>query len=77
MCRDAEAFLDTLNYPIEEHLMGETQFLSQLDSRRARFEQSEGVSDSFEYFPIIFVRDRAFSGFDESVRDAILEEIAQ
>jgi hypothetical protein len=75
MCRDAKAFLDGLDYPVEEHLTGEKRFLAMLDSYRVRYPESEGVSDSFEYFPIIFMRDKAFSGFDEDVRDSILKGI--
>jgi hypothetical protein len=77
MCKEAEAFLDGLDYPVEEHLSGEKNFLTLLDRYRVKFPQTEGVSDSYEYFPIIFVGDRAFSGFDEEVRAAIDEEIGK
>jgi hypothetical protein len=75
MCREAEAFVDALDYPVEEHLSGEKNFFALLDSYRARFPDSEGVSASYEYFPIIFIEDRAFSGFNEEVRKAIEAEI--
>lgn len=75
MCKDAEAFIDSLDYPVEEHLIGEKNFLTLLDHYRVQYSESEGVSDSFEYFPLIFLRDRAFSGFDESVKNTILEEM--
>jgi hypothetical protein len=75
MCKEAEAFLDRLNYPVEEHLSTEKNFLTLLDRHRVQFPTSEGVSDAYEYFPIIFLKDRAFSGFDEEVRRAIEEEI--
>lgn len=74
MCKEAEAFLDGLDYPVEEHLVGEKNFLTLLDKYRVQFPQTEGVSKSYEYFPIIFVKDRAFSGFDEEVRKAIKDE---
>jgi hypothetical protein len=75
MCRDAEAFLDGLDYQFEEHLSTEKNFLTLLDRYRAQRPVTEGTSDSYEYFPIIFVGDRAFSGFDEQVRAAIEAEI--
>ena len=77
MCKGAEAFLAGLNYPIEEHLSSEKNFHNLLDRYRIRFPDSEGVSDDYEYFPIIFLKDRAFSGFDDSVRSAIEEEIGK
>lgn len=48
-----------------------------LDRYRAQIAQSEGVSESYKYFPIIFVGDRAFSGFDGQVREAIEGEVAE
>lgn len=77
MCKEAQAFLAGLDYPIEEHLLGEKNFHSLLDRYRIQFPQSEGVSDVYEYFPIIFLKDRAFSGFDKTVRTAIEGEIKQ
>lgn len=75
MCREAEAFVDGLDYPVEEHVMGERNFLALLERYRVQFEASEGVSDAFDYFPLIFVKGRAFSGFNDAVRAAILAEI--
>ncbi len=77
MCKDAQAFLAGLDYPIEEHLSDEKNFHSLLDRYRIQFPQSEGVSDAYEYFPIIFLKDRAFSGFDKNVKAAIEDEIDQ
>ena len=77
MCRDAEAFLDGLDYPVEEHLLGERSFLELLERYRVQFEASEGVSAEFEFFPLIFLKDRAFSGFNPDVRAAIEAEIAR
>lgn len=77
MCKDAQDFLAGLDYPLEEHLIGDKNFHSLLDRYRIQFPQSEGVSDAYEYFPIIFVKGRAFSGFDKAVRTAIEAEIDQ
>ena len=75
MCKEALAFIAGLDYPVEEHLVGERDFLPMLERYGARFTKSEGVSDAFEFFPIIFIEGRAFSGFDAGVRAAIEAEI--
>ena len=77
MCKDAQAFMAGLDYPVEEHLSDEKNFHSLLDRYRIQFPKSEGVSDAYEYFPIIFLKDRAFSGFDKTVKTAIEGEIDQ
>jgi hypothetical protein len=58
---------------IEEHLTyeaGEYELLLQLE---LPFEASQGVSTSFEFLPIIFFQDHAFSGFDDGVAEALEE----
>lgn len=77
MCREAKAFLDSLDYPVEEHLTEEPNFLPMLERYQAPHGQSEGVSAGFEHFPIIFINGRAFSGFNDAVKAAIEEEIHQ
>jgi len=77
MCKDAKAFLAALDYPIEEHLNDEKNFFSLLDRYRIQFPESEGVSNAYEFFPIIFLKGKAYSGFDEAVRRAIEIEIGQ
>lgn len=76
MCREAAAFIAGLDYPVEEHLVDERNFLPMLESYRARYSTSEGVSERFELFPLIFIEGRAFSGFDGAVRSAIEAEVA-
>lgn len=71
MCKDAEAFLDGLDYPAEEHVTSEKNSLTLLERYRVQFDKSEGVSEAFEYF----LSDRAFSGFNDEIRRAIEEEI--
>lgn len=77
MCKDANAFLEGLDYPIEEHLNTEKNFYDLLDRYRVQNTESEGVSNAFEYFPLIFLKDRAFSGFDAEVKRAIEAAVAQ
>jgi hypothetical protein len=75
MCLEALDFLSTIDYPVEEYLDSEAGFYDQLSELRAKFSQSEGVSESFGYYPMIFVKNRAFSGFNEEIKSEILKEI--
>lgn len=77
MCKDAATFVETLDYPVEEHLSTEPHFHTMLDRYRVQFPGSEGVSDAYEYLPIIFLQNKAFFGFDAAVKAEIEEEIAQ
>lgn len=76
MCLAAMAFIAGLDYPVEEHLVDERNFLPMLAAYMANFAQSEGVSRDFGLFPVIFIEGRAFSGFDDAVQAAIQAEIA-
>ncbi|MDV7143164.1 polysaccharide deacetylase family protein [Tropicimonas sp. TH_r6] len=71
MCLEAKAFLEAIDYPVEEHLDSEKNFQGLLDGYLARYPESEGVSEAFGYYPIIFLKGRAFSGFDATVQAAI------
>jgi uncharacterized membrane protein len=77
MCLEALDFLETIDYPNEQFINTQDNFSYELSSLIAQFGQSEGISNSFGYYPIIFINDRAFSGFNDSIKNAILEEIAQ
>jgi len=48
-------------------------FETQLNSYKGNVSKSEGVSDSYDYYSIIFVAGRAFSGFNEEIGEEILE----
>jgi len=75
MCLEAKEFFEKINHPFEEHLNTEKHFVSLLDGYRAQYPQSEGVSTDYEYYPIIFFNDHAYSGFDDTVEEAILKQI--
>jgi len=75
MCLDFLEFLRGVDYPIEEHLTDEADFYQNLENYRRPFDRSEGASEEFGYFPIIFVSDRVFSGFDEAIGEEILQII--
>ncbi len=63
--------LDSPELVVEEHLTYESGESDLMWEMASKFETSQGVSSSFGYLPIIFVEDRAFSGFDDDVAAAI------
>ncbi|MGA1868458.1 MAG: hypothetical protein ACMUJM_07905 [bacterium] len=71
MCLDFLDFIATIEYPIEEYLIGDEEFRDALNALKAEFGSSEGVSASFGYFPIIFIRNKAYSGFNETIQSDI------
>lgn len=77
MCLEFLDFVKTLNYPVEQHLVEEKDFNSVLESYKNKFTKSEGVSENFSYYPIIFIKDKVYSGFNEEIKNKISEEIAK
>jgi len=75
MCLEAVDFLDDLDYSVEQFLENEEGFQQKLDDLKGIFSESEGVSTSFGYFPIIFIKDKAYSGFNDEIKDKILYNI--
>ncbi len=75
MCIEFLSFIETIDYPVEQHLTSESGFYELMESYRKGFDSSEGYSDSFGYFPIIFIKDKAYSGFDEATKQLILNQI--
>ncbi|MBP7934279.1 MAG: hypothetical protein KA354_06485 [Phycisphaerae bacterium] len=76
MCLDALNWLADVRseYPdliIEEHLTTDSAGLAYFQELRAQYEQSQGVSASFGYLPVIFFQGQAFSGFNDQVRQAL------
>lgn len=76
MCLNALEFIKTIDYPVKQYLNYEKDFSSNLASLKSEYGESEGISDSFGYYPIIFVNGRAFSGFNSQIQQLILSEIA-
>jgi len=73
MCLDAIDFFVESSIQYQEYLDTEIDFQEKLAQyKENHMANSEGVSPSFSYYPIIFVGDRAFSGFNEDVRNEIL-----
>jgi len=75
MCLDALEFIEEIDYTVEEHLDTENDFWEELNELQDIYGSSEGVSTSFGYYPIIFIQDRAYSGFNDEIAQEILELI--
>jgi len=76
MCLEALEFFKTIDYPLEQHLNYEPDFRELLNEEKASFEKSEGVSESFGYYPIIFFKDKAYSGFNEEIGESIKRDLS-
>lgn len=75
MCIEFLNFIKTLDYPVEQHLATDKNFNEILISYESKFSESEGLSPSFGYYPMIFINNRAFSGFNEEIKSEILKEV--
>ena len=71
MCLEFLDFLNEYNLEYEEHLNTDTDFVSQLNAHKVDNPKSEGISETYGYYPIIFVEGRAFSGFDQDIENEI------
>ncbi|MDD2270282.1 MAG: hypothetical protein PHG60_01735 [Candidatus Dojkabacteria bacterium] len=68
MCIDAIDFLKKNNIKYVEYLNTEGDFEKNLSLYRQEYgNESEGVSTSYGYYPMIFYKGRAFSGFNEEI----------
>jgi hypothetical protein len=72
MCLDMMDFLETIDYPIEEHLNTESGFNELLESYKLTYKTSTGESEEFGFYPIIFIEDKAYSGFNDDIKEEIL-----
>ena len=77
MCLEALEFIKTIDYPVEQFLDYEEGFGEKLNNLKEKFGSSEGIHPLFGYYPIIFIKDRVFSGFNETIKNEILKEIAK
>jgi len=77
MCLDALEFIKNIDYPVEQILNNEEDFRQKLSELEIKFGKSIGVSETFGYYPIIFINDKVFSGFNEQIKKQILDEIKQ
>lgn len=72
MCVEMKEFFREKNIEYEEHLTTDTDFGTQLNAYKGDISKSEGISESYGYYPIIFVGGRAYSGFSEEIGGEIL-----
>jgi hypothetical protein len=75
MCLDFLEFIKTIKYPVEQHLTTDNDFGSQLEAYKTKFGKSNGVDENFGYYPIIFIGDKAYSGFDDDIKQDILKHL--
>lgn len=73
MCVEMEEFFQENNIEYEEHLITDTDFGTQLNAYKGSISKSEGISDSYSYYPIIFIGNKAYSGFNEEIGEEILK----
>jgi hypothetical protein len=76
MCLQALDWLDSIRsqHPelvIEEHLTYEPGEVDLLNQLKAQCSQSQGVSTTFGYLPIVFFQGQAFSGFNDDIQAAL------
>lgn len=72
MCKEMKAFFKENKIEYEEHLTTEPDFTELFNSYKSKFEQSEGVSSTFGYYPFIFIEEKVFSGFNSHIGSDIL-----
>jgi len=72
MCLDALEFFADNNIEYVEHLNTDDDFQELLNSYQQNYSSSKGVSDNYEYFPIIFYNGTAYSGFTQEIKNEIL-----
>ncbi len=74
MCTEALEFFEENEIEYTEHLTTENDFYTLLNEYKDEFDNtSEGVSAAFSYYPMIFMGDKAFSGFNDTIAEEILE----
>ncbi len=75
--KDLVSFLEKENYAYTKYLVSDSEFLNKLDSYKKEYGFSSGMSKNFRYYPIIFIKEKAFSGFNSIIQKQIEEELKQ
>ena len=80
MCIEALAWLNTMQteYPdlvVEEHLITNLANRALLEQLKTLHGQSQGVSTTFGFLPIVFFQGQAFSGLNDEVKQSLAELI--
>ena len=76
MCIEALAWLATMrsahpDLAVEEHLTTDAAGLALFGQLKSQYGQSQGISTSFGYLPVIFFGGQAFSGFNDEVKQSL------
>lgn len=76
MCIEALAWLDAMrsehpDLAVEEHLTTDVAGLALFGQLKTQYGQSQGMSTSFGYLPVIFFAGEAFSGFNDEVKQSL------
>lgn len=77
MCLEFLEFVKTIDYPVRQYLDSQEDFVQVLNDYKSNFNGSEGISQSFSYYPIIFIKDKVYSGFNDDIRQSILQLISE
>lgn len=72
MCIEALAFFQEQKITYTEYLTSDPDFTDTLKTYQQKYPTSLGVSENYAYFPIIFYQDKAYSGFNEEIKNTIL-----
>lgn len=73
MCLEALDFFERNNIKYVEYLNTDSDYTSAISAYKSKVPTSEGVSNSFGYYPMIFIGEKAYSGFNEEVGEEILD----
>ena len=74
MCIEAEEYFKQKGIEYTLYLTSDPNFNTTLEEYKLKYgNSSEGVSTSFGYYPFIFVQDKAYSGFNETIGESIME----
>jgi len=74
MCLDAINFFKENNIKYKEHFNTETDFTNLLSQYKIQYPISSGESEEYQYLPIIFYKDKAYSGFNEQIAESIFND---
>lgn len=77
MCLEALAFLKKNNIDYVEHLNTDSDYSQILSTYKYKVPTSEGYSTTFGYFPMIFIGEKAYSGFNNEIGREILQILAK
>jgi len=71
MCLEALAFFEENGIAYEEHINTESDYSDYYNAYKATNSESEGISENYGYYPFIFYKGRAFSGFDADIESSL------